>query len=1199
MTDGADKLKIILPAKSDLAAAAPMGRQDRSTVRLLAPDVQETDFLAPDGPELATGPEDAPEDARAAAAVKPSRRARLLDHSKRAGKRAGRTGLGVFLALSVSASLLALGAVALTGRTIGLPVWAVSEVEQRVNAMLGDTVPDLSFALGGVELVLDEDWTPRLRLEDLRLLHNGQRSLLVLPDLRLSFDASALLQDRALRPSSLRLIGGELRLRRLQDGSLDLDLGNNRASPQIHGLADVFTLLDDILDMPLLSHLRLVETEAASFTLSDARTGRVWSVGDGRLRLENREDALAAELGMTLLGGGKAPAQALVTMVRPKGQSLVRVSATVTDVAAVDMAAQSPMLGGLAPLDAPISGSIHAEVNDSGLQQFEAALSMGAGALRPAPEARPIGFDRAQLGLRYQPDTGRMQLTSFEIDSPSLRFRADGHAFPIDGDGAILTGTLGSRLPEGFIGQFRVSDTKIDPEGLFESPLVFSDGTIDMRLELDPFRLEIGQMSLIEQSGSRLQLTGHAQVASGVSMVRDPSAAVTPETGGWSAAVDLSLDRIAHDRLLQLWPKSAVPKTRDWVGENVAEGQLTDVRAALRLSPDHEPRFSLNYNFIDGEARFIRTLPPVTQGHGRQTIEGKTYTLALDGGKILSPQGGEVDVAGSVFKVEDITAKPAMADITLKSRSSVTAALAVLDLPPFNFMAKAGRSPDLAEGQAEVMTRLRLPLQRKVTLADVEYDVEGVLSGLTSTKVVPNKTVTAERMTLRADRGGLTIAGPGRIGKVPFDVSFHQGFSPEEKGKSSVSGTAELSPVTVDEFALALPQGLVAGRGTARIDIAMAQGQPAQLTLNSDLRGVTMAIPQVGWSKSASESGRLTVEATLARPISVDTLQLTAAGLEARGQVRIAETGGLERARFSQVKIGRWFDGPVDLVGRGKGVTPDVVVAGGRLDLRHLPDLGRANSGAAAQAGGKLSVELDRLQVNDALSLRSVVANLTLKGGMRGNFQGLVNGQAAVTGSIAPSQHGQSVRLHSNQAGDLFRAAEIFKTARGGNLDLILIPRAQKGVYDGQATLSDFRVKNASVLAELLSAVSVVGLLEQLAGDGILFQSGEVKFILQPQAVEILEASAIGASLGVTVSGLYATKTKQLALRGVISPVYLLNGIGAALTRRGEGLFGFDYEISGRSDAPRVSVNPLSILTPGMFRDLFRRPPPVLRQAPK
>ncbi|MCK7475762.1 MAG: hypothetical protein MZV49_24990 [Rhodopseudomonas palustris] len=64
----------------------------------------------------------------------------------------------------------------------------------------------------------------------------------------------------------------------------------------------------------------------------------------------------------------------------------------------------------------------------------------------------------------------------------------------------------------------------------------------------------------------------------------------------------------------------------------------------------------------------------------------------------------------------------------------------------------------------------------------------------------------------------------------------------------------------------------------------------------------------------------------------------------------------------------------------------------------------------------------------------------------------------------------------------------------------------------------------------------------------------------------------------------------------MISPIYLLNGIGAILTRRGEGLFGFNYtrDRHGATE-PAVSVNPLSILTPGMFRDIFRRPAPVLR----
>ena len=63
-----------------------------------------------------------------------------------------------------------------------------------------------------------------------------------------------------------------------------------------------------------------------------------------------------------------------------------------------------------------------------------------------------------------------------------------------------------------------------------------------------------------------------------------------------------------------------------------------------------------------------------------------------------------------------------------------------------------------------------------------------------------------------------------------------------------------------------------------------------------------------------------------------------------------------------------------------------------------------------------------------------------------------------------------------------------------------------------------------------------------------------------------------------------------------MSPFYLVNSIGAFLTRKGEGLVGFNFTIAGTPDAPRVSVNPLSALTPGLFREIFRRPPPELIQ---
>jgi hypothetical protein len=71
-------------------------------------------------------------------------------------------------------------------------------------------------------------------------------------------------------------------------------------------------------------------------------------------------------------------------------------------------------------------------------------------------------------------------------------------------------------------------------------------------------------------------------------------------------------------------------------------------------------------------------------------------------------------------------------------------------------------------------------------------------------------------------------------------------------------------------------------------------------------------------------------------------------------------------------------------------------------------------------------------------------------------------------------------------------------------------------------------------------------------------------------------------------------KTSALNMRGVLSPVYILNAIGSVLTRKGEGLIGFSFTLKGTADDPKVQVNPLSGLAPGMFRELFRGPAPSL-----
>lgn len=1081
---------------------------------------------------------------------------------------------GVILSLALALGLGAL-AVGLTGKPMRLPVWAVVEVEQRMNAalrraILAGDAPQASGAtvsLGGAMVVIGEDYVPRLTFEELRLMQGGGETLLTLPETRLTLDPGALATGQ-VRVASLRISGARARVRRLADGQLDLSLGGNPAFV-FDGLPALFDAADAVFALPALDRLTHVEAEALTLTVEDRQAGRTWDMGDGRMRLDNRSDALAAEMGLSLIGGGAAPARVLLTAVTEKAGPAARVSVTVDQVAAGDLAALAAPLAFLGVLEAPISGRIDLGFGaGAALDRLEAQLDLGAGALTPGTGAEPVVFDHAALVLSFDPARDRLDLSQIAVQGPSLQLAAAGHAY--------LPGAA-EGLPQVMTAQIALREVRMDPDGLFVAPAAFSGGALDLRLRLSPFSVDIGQLQLLD-GDRRLSLRGRAAAGD----------------DGWRVALDVAMDAIAHDRLLSLWPLRLVPNTRAWLAENVQEGVLSNLRAAVRLAPGTEPRLSLTYDYSGAGVRFLRTLPPIEEGYGYATLDGTRYTLVLDRGRVVPPDGGGIDVAGSVFAVPDITRRPSQADITLRTAGSLTATLSLLDQPPFGFISRAGQQVDLGEGTARVEARLTVPLIERVTPGDVDWRVSGTIADARSDRLVPGRVMQAPELAVRADPDELVIEGPGTLDGVPFEASYRQPLGAGHTG-ARLTGTIEISADAAARLQLGLPPGLVSGRGRGAIQVDLPRGAPPQLRLTSDLAQVSLSVPEIGWSMARGATGRLEVSATLAAPARIDRLTVQGPGLMANGTVTLRPGGGLERAAFARVRAGDWLDAPVTLVGRGASA-PAVEIAGGTVDLRRMPDT--LGGGQAGQGGAtEIAVRLDRVAVSAGIALTAVRGTFATRGGFNGQFMARVNGQAPVQGTVVRSPGGAAVRVTAQDAGAVLSSAGLFPNARGGDLVMTLRPRA--GGYDGRADIGNVRLRNTPVLAELLNAASIIGLLDQLNGQGLLFQNAEADFRLTARAVEVTRASAVGASMGISLAGVYDVERGQLNMQGVISPIYLFNGIGAVLTRRGEGIFGFNYRLRGSADRPQISVNPLSILTPAMFRDIFRRPPPrIVEGAP-
>ncbi|MDF1871570.1 hypothetical protein [Vannielia sp.] len=1081
----------------------------------------------------------------------------------------------------------------LAGKELPAPDWLAARVEAELTEGMGGATVNV----GELFIIFSRTALPRVSFRDVDILAVDGTEMLHVPAFGASLDRGLLLAGQ-IQPRAVQVEGAAARLSRRADGTFDLELGDVALDLGGSGrsLAELIDAIDRMFALPSLAPIEEIAATDMVLEVFDARSTREWVLYDGDLVVRQDAGNVSGRLALQLAGelpqeetdwaeerdhaasiapagaGSGAfevvPAAVELTFASERNSTAAELGVRVDGVSARDIAAQSPATAFLALLDAPISGAFRARVNEDGaLAELAGQLEIGAGQIEPGQGQAPVGFDGGRSYFHYQPDDARVVFDELRLAGPDGAFSATGHAY--------LEGIEDTGWPTRMIAQLQFQKVRLNPTGLLRTQAEFDRGALDMKLTLDPFEFVIGQMAL-----SRDDLTLNA------------SGAVRPRPEGWEASLDFAVDRMSHERLLDLWPLPLASKTRNWISERVLAGELFNVQGALRMQPGAEtPLVNVVYEFRDGEVVPLPTLPPVTGASGYSSISGNVYTLSLDKGQMAAPEGGMVDVTGSVLRVPDITKIPAQGEIELRTESSITAALSLLDQEPWHFLTKAKQPVDIAAGRAALEGLVTFPLMKNAPKERIQFRVAGKLSGVRSSKVVPGRVLTAEALDVVAHNEEIMITGPGRIEGLPITATWVQPLKTPKAG-SRVEGTIELSQAFVDKFNIGLPRGMVSGAGTGQFAIDLAQGRAPRFTLASDLNRMGLRISELGWSMGKSAKGSLRVEGQLGEPAVISNLSLKAPGLMAEGKVTLNPGGGLKAATFSRVKAGAWIDAPVTLTGRGRGVTPAVRVSGGWVDIRKT-SFGQGGGGDTA--GAPMRLALDRLVISDSIALTGFSADLKSRGGLNGSFKGLVNGAAPISGTLVPVRGKTAVRFGSDDAGRVFRAAGLFRKAKGGSMELTLTPRRQPGVYDGALRVKNVRVQSAPGLAALLNAISVVGLLEQLQAAGILLTHSEVDFVLTPGAVQITKGSGVGPSLGISVAGLYDMNRDYMQVQGVFSPIYVVNGIGQIISKKGEGLFGFNYRMTGPASAPKVSVNPLSVLTPGIFREIFRRPPPTLK----
>lgn len=1053
-----------------------------------------------------------------------------------------------------------------------LPLWLKNQIEMRMDAAYVDG----HVHLGAVRIAaISNGADPVVTLEHVVIRDNAGQVRARLPEIQAVFSGRDILSGK-FNAISVEIGRAAFNLVRDTQGRIDIVLdegGESSSVAEDRSIADLLNSIREGFEAQHLVRLERITSSDIKVTLRDEMTRRIWTLHHGLLDMVIGPKDISGEVAFRLDNEDGSEASATFRLIVPRDASGANFDSRFNGFRAIDLADQVPAFGWLRVLDAPIAGALAMEITADGkFGDLNGVLDVGAGQLLQGETNLGSRFTAAKAYLRYDPKIEKFRFDQVLLDTEAAHFVAEGDVY--------LSDRI-DRVVGGIIAQLRFSKALINPEGVFGAPLELDLGVLDVRVQLEPLQVDIGQLVLVKGE-EKLSLNGQLSLGQ----------------AGWTSAIDLAADQIRNDTLLSVWPVGLVPKTRAWIEKNIHHAKMENLRGSARLAPGVAPDINVGFDVREANFNFLKFLPPVEDGVGYGVLTADAFDIVLQSGTLTAPVGGVVNMSGSHFSIPNLKIKPAPAFADIKTQSSLTALLSVLDLPPFSFLEKAGTKPDLADGTVTASGRIDFPLSDKVTFDQIDLQVEGVLRNVTSDKLVKGKTLRADQLAAKVDNSGITISGNGLLGRLDVSGFWRQDFGPTHKGKSRFEGQIEISEAFLEEFGIGLPKGSVSGKGIGTIAIGLRRGQSPEFSLRSDLNRVGMNLAALGWSKPAASLGALRADGSFGTPPAIRKLTLEAAGLSASGAITLQKGGKLNKAVFETVKIKPWLDTAVTIQ-PGPGDQTMLIVRGGLADFRSAK-FGRGGGGDEGK-GLRIDIALDRLVISSGIALTGFSGDLVSKSGLSGAFSARVNGGAAIVGGLAPLKNGTAVRFTSEDAGAVMKSANIFSSAVGGRMDMTLIPRPERGEYDGSMKITNVRARNASTLAGLLSAISVVGLLEQLGGEGIHFANVDARFRLTPDGVTLHESSAVGASLGLTMEGVYRFTSATIDMQGVLTPIYVLNGIleqakifGGLFGRKtGEGLFGFNYTLKGSVKEPRVGVNPLSILTPGLFREIFRQPPPA------
>lgn len=664
----------------------------------------------------------------------------------------------------------------------------------------------------------------------------------------------------------------------------------------------------------------------------------------------------------------------------------------------------------------------------------------------------------------------------------------------------------------------------------------------------------------------------------------------------------------------QLWPFWMAHKARDWVVANMFGGTVTNGSIAVfipagRMKGPNVPlelaanELRIAFDIADNRLNLPGELPPVRNVAGHFDLVGER--LKFDVRQAASYFGSDrsVDIQGGSFRIQSTYAKPLMAELDLQIAGNADAIAEVASFKPINGLKNTEFAPADFSGKAVASVSARFGLVNDQHPPPPQFKGKIALQDVKISKKIADRSVSAINGDLQVDSDAARLDAKAEIDGVPAEISMVEPFNGQSKIQRELTVNATLNNDQRDKLLPGLGDIV---NGPVELELSRIDSDRQGVTL--DLSKAKLSVPWLGWTKGSGIPAKASLEvASKDGNINVRNLAISGDGFGVAGDLSL-KNGALSSAEFSRVKLSP-ADSFAISIRRAKGGL-EVSASGDAADIRpvlsKLKGQGGSEprSGAAAKASdaARVRLKLDKIiGFNDEV-LFNTTGDIAVSGGDLQSiaFSGVTESRQAVVAQTAGSGQGSVLTLTSGDAGSLARFANLYGHMRGGLLNVRLNNESGSN-WSGNIDIRSFALVEENRLQSIVSTPGQDGrslnsaVKRDIDVSSAKFQRAFARIVYRDGTLSAENGIVRGEQIGATFQGMIRDAVGNLDMTGTFMPAYGLNRLFAELpvigtllgNGRDRGLLGITFKVTGSIDKPQLTVNPLSLIAPGVFRQIF------------